>query len=62
MVVEISWDDCGVSDEEDIEGGEVMSLVGLVDDIWSEVVLSGDETLGERVVIQVMFEILVEQS
>ena len=39
-----------------------MSLVGLVDDIWSEVVLSGDETLGERVVIQVMFEILVEQS
>ena len=39
-----------------------MSLVGLVDDIWSEVVLSGDETLSERVVIQVMFEILVEQS
>ena len=62
MVVEISWDDCGVSDEEDIEGREVMSLVGLVDDIWSEVVLSGDETLSERVVIQVMFEILVEQS
>ena len=39
-----------------------MSLVGLVDDIWSEVVLSGEEKLGERVVIQVMFEILVEQS
>ena len=39
-----------------------MSLVGLVDDIWSEVVLSGGETLDERVVIQVMFEILVEQS
>ena len=31
-----SWDDCGVSDKEDTEVGEVMSLVGLADDIWSK--------------------------
>ena len=37
------WDDCGVSDEEDAEIGEVMSLVGLADEIWSEVVLSDGE-------------------
>ena len=37
------WDDCGVSVEEDAEVGEVMSLVGLADDIWSEVVLSDEE-------------------
>ena len=38
-----SWDDCGVSVEEDAEIGEVMSLVGLADEIWSEVVLSDGE-------------------
>ena len=37
------WDDCEVSVEEDAEVGEIMSLVGLADDIWSEVVLSDEE-------------------
>ena len=37
------WDDCGVPVEEDAEVGEVMSLVGLTDGIWSEVVLSDVE-------------------
>ena len=37
-----------------------MSLVGLVDDIWLEVVLSSAKTLGEMVVRKVMFAILVE--
>ena len=37
------WDDCRVSVEEDAGVGEVMSLVGLADDIWSEVVLSDEE-------------------
>ena len=36
------WHDCEVSVEEDAEVGEVMSLVGSADDIWSEVVLSDD--------------------
>ena len=35
-----TWDDCRVSVEENAEVGEVMSLLGLADDIWSEVVLS----------------------
>ena len=39
-----------------------MSLVGLADGIWSEVVLSNEENLGERVLIQLMFGILVERS
>ena len=39
-----------------------MSLVGLADGIWSEVVLSDGENLGERVVMQLMFGILVERS
>ena len=39
-----------------------MSLVGLADDIWSEVILSHEENLAESVVIQLMFVILVEQS
>ena len=56
------WDDCGVSNEEDAEVGEIMSLVGLADGIWSEVVLSNEENLGERVLIQLMFGILVERS
>ena len=34
------WDDCRVSVEENTEVGEVMSLLGLADEIWSEVVLS----------------------
>ena len=34
------WDDSRVSVEEDVGVGEVMSLVGLADGIWSEVVLS----------------------
>ena len=38
-----SWYDCGVSVEEDAEVGEVISLVGLADGIWSEVVLSDEE-------------------
>ena len=37
------WDDCRVSVEEDAEVDEVMSVVGLADDIWSEVVLSDEE-------------------
>ena len=37
------WDDCGVSVEEDAEVGEIMSLVGLADGIWSEVILSDEE-------------------
>ena len=61
-----SWDDCGVSDKEDAEVGEVMSLVDLADDIWSEVEWSKTwmlrKNLGERVVMQLMFVILVEQS
>ena len=39
----VEEDDCRVSDEEDSEVGEVKSLVGLLDGIWSEVVLSGEE-------------------
>ena len=31
------WEDCGVLIEEDAEVGEVVSLVGLTDGIWSEV-------------------------
>ena len=38
-----SWDDCALSDEEYTEVDEVMSLVGLADGIWSEVVLGGEE-------------------
>ena len=57
-----SWDDCRVLDEEDAEVGEVISLVGLADGIWSEVVLSGKEIIGERVVMQLMFVILMDQS
>ena len=34
-----SWDDCRVLDEEDTEVDGAMSLVGLGEDIWSEVVL-----------------------
>ena len=41
--VGVEQDDCRVSDEEDSEVGEVKSLVGLLDGIWSEVVLSGEE-------------------
>ena len=37
------WADYGVSVEEDVEVGEIMNLVGLADDIWSEVVLSDEE-------------------
>ena len=37
------WNDCGVSVEENAEVGEVMSLVGLADDMWSEVVLTDEE-------------------
>ena len=57
-----SWDECRVSDKEDTEICEVMSLVGLVDNTWSEVALSSEEKTGKRVVMQVMFVILVEQS
>ena len=57
-----SWDDYRVLDEEDGEVGEVISLVGLADGIWSEVVLSGKEIIGERVVMQLMFVILMDQS
>ena len=50
-----------VSDVEDKEGDEVLSLVGSVDDIWSEVFLSSEEnTFGIRVLVQVILEILVE--
>ena len=44
-----SWDDCGVSDEEDAEVGGVMNLVGLADGIWSEYILSGKETTWQKV-------------
>ena len=37
------WDDCGVPVEDDAKVGEVMSLIGLADGIWSEVVLSDEE-------------------
>ena len=43
-----SWDDHGVSDEEDAEVGEVMNLVGLADGIWSKVVLSGEENIWRK--------------
>ena len=56
------WDDFGVTVKEDVEVGEVMSLIGLADGIWSEVVLSVRKNLGERVMMQSMFVILVEQS
>ena len=55
------WDDSRVSVKEDAEVGEVMNLVYLADDIWSEVVLSDEEKSWWRVVMQVMFVILVEQ-
>ena len=42
------WDDCGVSVEEDAGVGEIMSLVGLADDIWSEVVLSNEEKFWQK--------------
>ena len=35
--------DCRVSVEENVEFGEVMILVGLVDGIWSEVILSDEK-------------------
>ena len=38
-----SWDNCGISDEEDTEVGEAMSLVGLAHNICSKVVLSVQE-------------------
>ena len=38
-----SWDSCRVSVEEDAEVGKVISLVGLADGIWSEVVLTDEE-------------------
>ena len=38
-----SWYDCRVSVEEDAEVGEVISLVGLADGIWSGVFLSDEE-------------------
>ena len=38
-----SWDDGGVSIEEDVVVGEVMILVSLADVIWSADVLSGKE-------------------
>ena len=38
-----SWDDCRHSNEKDAEVGEAMSLVGLADVIWSEVVLNGEK-------------------
>ena len=38
----VSWDDCGISDEEDAEINEVIRLVGLADGIWSEVVLNAE--------------------
>ena len=41
--LKLFWYDCGVSVEADAEAGEVMSLVGLADGIWSEVVLSDEE-------------------
>ena len=37
------WDECGGSVEDDAEVGEVMNLVGLADDMWSEIVLSNKE-------------------
>ena len=37
------WDDYGVPVQEDAGVGEVMSLIGLADGIWSEVVLSDEE-------------------
>ena len=36
-------EDCGVPVEEDAEVGEVTSLIGLADGIWSKVVLSDEE-------------------
>ena len=43
-----SWDDCRVSDKEDTEICEVMSLVGLVDNTWSEVALSSEEKTWQK--------------
>ena len=43
-----SRDDCGVSDEENTEVDEVSSLVGLVDSIWSAVVLNSEENTGGK--------------
>ena len=48
IVVEISWDELGVSDEEEREVCEVMALVGSVDDIWSEIVLSSEENIWSK--------------
>ena len=36
------------SDVEDGEGDEVLSLVGSVDDIWSEVVLTSEESTWDK--------------
>ena len=40
--------DYRVSDEEDAEVVEVMSLVGVADGVWSEVVLSGEENTWQK--------------
>ena len=37
------WEDCGGPVKEDVEVGEVMSLIGLADGLWSEFVLSDEE-------------------
>ena len=57
-----SWDYYSVSDEEDTEAGEVASLIGLANDIRSEVNLNLRKTIEKTVVMLVMFEILVEQT
>ena len=43
-----SWNDWGVSDEENAGFPKVESLVGLVDGIWSEFVFSNEENTWQK--------------
>ena len=57
-----TWDDCGVSVEEDAEVGEVTSLVGKQKTYGQKLSWVMRKNLGERLVMQLTFVILVEQS
>ena len=57
-----NWDDCRVSVQEDAVVGEVISLVGLAHDIWSEVDLSDEEKSWQKGGDVANVVILVEKS
>ena len=55
-----SWHEYADSHEEDRERGEVISWVDSLDDKLSKVVWSSEKAFGVRVVMQLMYETLVE--